>query len=378
MTTEIVVVTDLRFTGGTAAALLHDIASFLDLGYTVGICPVVSQYFTEPEDRLNAAFLELIEAPKVRLIESGPVHARVVFFHHPMLFATELKSGARKISCEKSIIVAHHPAFRGDGSLEYNPVGVQRNLRREFGTLPQWAPVSGTIRAQLRNFTPLIRLTSEDWINMFISGDWQPDREIFSCNTPIVGRHSRSDSLKWPDTAEVTLSTLDPGPDWQARVMGCPPSVQEMLGQSHNIEFIPFAAEPVDSFLSSIDVFSYFYHSRWTEAFGRTVVEAMLMERPCVLDPRLKTNFDGLAHFPSPDDAAAVIRSLRDNRRESRDRAKLVREKILNTYGSHLMEKRLNSMLEDNGSVSRRGEKSATILTTIRKSLGLMLRTHSV
>lgn len=157
--------------------------------------------------------------------------------------------------------------------------------------------------------------------------------------------------------------------------MGCPiDAVQSLGADTGRWEILDFNAMPVADFLESLDVFAYFYHPRWVEAFGRTVAEAILMERPCILDPRLRSNFGDLAEYCRPDDAPALLARLREGARDTRASAAARRRRALDLFGIDSIGRRLESLRTDRGTRSRSGPKSASIPVALRKLAGLTRR----
>ncbi len=378
---DIVVVTDPRFSGGTASAVIADVTAFCAGGARVGLLPVTSAFFTGSIETANNQVLDLVNLECVTdLSHASDISTNVVFFHHPLTFFYGVSERV-KITAKTSVVVAHHPPFRGDGSLEYNPVLTNRRIAKSFGVTPLWAPVSGLIRQHLRSFAPLIRLSSHDWVNIFDPAAWQSRRPVFTASSGIephatVGRHARTDLLKWPEAPEDMTAPLGhANGEWRTRVMGCPAQAMIKAGADiSNWSILDFNQEPVDQFLDSLDVFSYFYNANWVEAFGRTMVEAMLMERPCVLDPRLQQTFGDLALYCKPSEAPALLEALRQAPQRTRARAKEVRSLIAEQYSSKEMPRRLNQLQNDRGTVSRKSGVLTSPLLTLRKTVGLSRR----
>jgi len=373
---DIVLVYDPRFSGGTATAMLTDAKAFHAAGATLGLLPVTSGFFADTGDMANTAVLELADLSGVELLNpSRAVVADTVFFHHPLTFYHKVAEPA-EIRADTSVLVAHHPPFRGDGSLEYDPIATTRIIRNAFGVSPMWAPVSGVIRRHLRSFLPFIRLTCSDWVNAFDIRNWTCRRHVFDRPTAIVGRHSRDDRLKWPDLASDVMASLGaPGPEWKTRVMGCPVQALEEAGVDlKDWEIVAFNGEPVDQFLDSIDVFSYFHSDRWVEAFGRTVLEAMLMERPCILDPRLRATFGSLAQYASPVQVPDLLKALRDDPMGTRRRCADIRGRVAERYTNEVIPERLQALRSDPGTSRRGGSVQASPFVTLRKLAGLARR----
>ncbi|SDI62263.1 glycosyltransferase [Alloyangia pacifica] len=370
---DIAVVTDPRFSGGTASSVISDVASFLRLGLSVGLVLIRSRFFDSSADQANPQVLALRDLPGVKVM-GGEVHANLAFLHHPMAFFRGVEDTIA-IRAPSSVLVAHHPPFRGDGSLEYNPLTVERQVLRSLGCRPRWSPVSGTIRAQLRCFAPFLALTCEDWVNTFDAGSWRAELPAFTDGRAVVGRHGRADALKWPERFEEAVGPLSPGAGWKTRIMGLPPGLEQQIAAAGvDWDLVPFNAEPVPDFLRSLDAFCYFYHRLWVEAFGRTIGEAILMERPCVLDPRLEANFGELAYYCRPAEATACLEHLRTHPQATQNACRVARSRAVERFGDASIARRLRALFADPGTRSRLGPKSATAPQTLRKVVGLALR----
>ncbi|MCV6585591.1 MAG: glycosyltransferase family 1 protein [Marinibacterium sp.] len=368
-------VTDPRFSGGTSAAVIADVMAMADAGARIALVPVASHFFDGAPDRPNAALLALADLDAVTLCPPGDeVSAQLAFFHQPLSFHDGVAQGSR-IRAAKSVVVAHHPAFRGDGSLEYSPLRVNRMIAAQFGCQPLWAPVSGQVRRQLRSFSPLIRLTASDWVNRFDPSSWRATRPVFDGGSAVVGRHGRADPLKWPDRARDITAPLSPGPGWQTRVLGCPDDALQARGADvSRWDRLDFGSVAVPDFLNGIDVFCYFHSDRWVEAFGRTVIEAMLMERPCVLDPRLEPTFGAWAQYAPAAQAAQWVRALREIPDRTRQACRTIRDEVAQSYASRDIPQQFQALLQDPGTRARSGPKRASPLVTLRKSVGLARR----
>ena len=258
--------------------------------------------------------------------------------------------------------------------MEYDPLRTAHRIKNALGLTPLWAPISGLCRAQLTSFAPLIRLTSEDWINTFDTSDWTPQREVFADSKLVIGRHGREDYLKWPDNAAAIAACLPAGSRRQIRVMGCPTADLETLGADLSAwEIVPYGAEPVPGFLDSLDVFSYFYHPRWVETFGRTVAEAALMGRVLVLTPALEATFGDIAFYPQPDEVSGLLDRLTAEPTLARVHGAHAREVALKRYASTSIADRLQVLKSDRGTVSRCNATQSPF-AVLRKTAGLYRR----
>lgn len=374
---DVICVIDPRFEGGTAAAMASDITAFLNDGQTVGLVEVLSPYIKPQASARSAIIKELCKDNRLVCLSDAHLRtyrARTVFLHHPMTFFYGLDQ-AIKLEAENAYLVAHHLPFRGDGSLQYDPITTTRRATRFTGLSPMWAPVSGLCRQQLLSFSPFVRLASQDWPNVFDVGAWQPKREVFSTDIITIGRHGRADLLKWPETAQAIAGSLPSLPNCNIRVMGAPKDdIMTMGVDTIGWTILPFNAEPVPEFLDQLDVFIYHFHPHASESFGRTVAEAMLMGALCILDPRLKPTFGDLAVYCDPNDTAEIITKLREDPVGSRRFAAKTRAAILETHRFSSVPDRLKQM---NLAILPKGtqpDRSQSPLQVMRKIIGLIRR----
>ncbi|WP_138470283.1 glycosyltransferase family 4 protein [Poseidonocella sp. HB161398] len=371
---DAIVVADARFAGGSTSALVSDVTAMARLGLRIGLVFVRSAYLDDARDRPNPAALGLRDLDGVVPLAPGsPARARFAFLHHPMVFFRGIEERLR-LCAEKSVVVTHHAPFRSDGSLEWDPVATLWRIRRATGLLPWYAPIAPGVRAQLASFAPLITQTSGDWPNIFDPADWPETRPAFSGPVLTAGRHGRADPLKFPATGAEIDAALPAGPDLRIRVLGCPAEALAAKGaHPGRWDVLPFGSEPVPTFLNSLDIFAYHYHPNWLEAFGRTVVEAILCGRSCLLDPRLRPSFGDVAHFCTPSETAAAIARLASDPAASRARALAARDLALSRYSAASVAARLAALEADRGDLGRTNS-AAPPHRTLRKLAGLYRR----
>lgn len=377
MCLDVVCIIDPRFEGGTAAAMASDVSAFLDAGLTVGIVEVTSPYLSDATAMRSRVMSDLVQDSRLQVLDvtqAPAIRADAAFFHHPMTFFYGIETGFR-IKARTSFLVAHHLPFRGDGSLQYDPVVTSWRLYRRTGVWPVWAPVSGICRQQLQSFAPFIRLSSEDWPNVFDVSDWEPERKAFSESRLVIGRHGRADLLKWPETPAQIRASLPALPDTQIRVMGAPEAEFEAMGiDTSDWTLLPFNAEPVSSFLDRLDVFIYQFHPNSSESFGRTVAEAMLMGAVCILDPRLEPTFGDLAIYAPPEETTSVLERLRTDPASARRLADRAQEVTRTRHNLSSVPARLEAMMAA-GPAPRLGQvRAAPPVEVLRKTVGMIRR----
>lgn len=373
-TYDALIVADCRFAGGSTAALVSDVLAMAALGMRLGLIFVRSSYLSDERDKPNPKALALADVDGVTLLKPAtPARAELAFIHHPMVIFRGIEERLN-LSADRAVIVTHHPPFRADGSLEWDPVATYWSAKRQTGLSAWFAPISGVVRAQLASFAPFVRQTSNDWPNTFDPADWPNVRPVLAGPMITIGRHSRPDPLKFPATGAEIDASLPAGERFQVRVLGCPAEALAERGAHPACwEVLTFGAEPVADFLNTLDVFTYHYHHNWQEAFGRTVVEAILCGRPCLLDPRLEPTFGGKASYCLPADTADALVRMAESPEITRSFAATARQNVIERYAVASVAGRLAALRTDAGIV-RRENVAAKPARVLRKMAGLYRR----
>lgn len=107
-----------------------------------------------------------------------------------------------------------------------------------------------------------------------VRGAWRGEGRAFT-----IGRLSRPDPDKFPDDFPTSYELLELDPPVRFRVMGWSDDLSRRWaghGFDGRWELLPTAALPAAAFLDGIDVLVYETSPRFSESWGRAVVEAML------------------------------------------------------------------------------------------------------
>ncbi|MEO0466066.1 MAG: glycosyltransferase [Pseudomonadota bacterium] len=368
---DAILIVDPRFSGGTATAFATDVRTLAAAGVSLGVHFVRCEGYFQPHEAPNSDLLTLLDLDHVRAIDQRAVaKAPITLFHHPLPFAHGVETVVQ-IESSQAAIISHQAPFKGNGALDYDPFVVQRQIKRQFGLCPRWAPISGVSRSQLKSFAPALRLTREDWPNTFNTTDWTPARKKLSGPQLTVGRHGRPHPEKWGETGAEITASLPSNDNTKIRVMGSGPDFFAQMGvDTQGWDVLPFNGEPVPAFLDRLDVFSYFYDPLWTETFGRTVAEAMLMGARCILPRSLEPTFGPHAIYCRPADVADVLQSIRADLAGHRDAAAKARAFCIEMYSTDTVVARLDRFVTDPGTISRAGDVASPPLTTLRKYAG--------
>ncbi len=340
---DIVVVTDLRFPGGTSSSLTEELVAADAGGYTVGVLHAASPRLG-PSASVHPGLRRLLDDGIAHLLLPGePVRAHLAIVKHPMVFAAPL-GGPLPIDVDAVLVVAGQvPADRA--GTYYDPVLVDGHIADALGHPATWAPVGPTVRAELHGVT----VAQDDWSEVIDVDAWHPasTRDDAPADTPadaaplegpidpriVIGRHSRPDRLKWPDDPDQLRLLYPTDGSVRVRVLGGADAVGDVLGAiPASWELLPFGAIDAGEFLSGLDAFVYFHHTDLTEAFGRTILEALAADVPVVVPHHFEPTFGDACLYATPETALDTVRALvgdPDACREHLERARsIVRDRF--------------------------------------------------
>jgi hypothetical protein len=194
--------------------------------------------------------------------------------------------------------------------------------------------VGPAVRRQLEQLRDPPLLAPEDWHNVLDPDAWRTRRHGVAGPLPVIGRHSRPDPLKWPGTRAETLLVYPEADDLRVRALGVDAALADRLAPiPANWQVLPFAAEGgVLEFLRGLDVYVYFHHPRWVEAFGRGLIEAMAAGLPIVLPRHFEALFGEAASYAEPAQAAPTVRALSEDPHRWRERSEAGEVAVRNRF----------------------------------------------
>lgn len=315
---DVVFVSELGFTGGNANSLLHEITICLDAGLRVGIVRARNLLFVGA-----TAEREPIE-PIRALIRSGRVaevalttrcDASLVMVRWPACFQylPQLEFGIR---ARNTIVIANHvPYETGNVRHFYDIQKVLDNAKRAFGPDPLWAPMSAVIRALCKPHLAPSQLLDIDWVAVLegSASALRPRTEPVS-SVPVLGRHSRDDHLKWPETRKALLDAYPVDGELSVRVMG---GITKLLvaglitaDEASTWVVYEFNELPPADFLKTIDFFVYFPHRELVEAFGRVIMEALASGAVVVVPRHFEPIYGDACVYADPPEVRSLVAAL--------------------------------------------------------------------
>lgn len=324
---DILWVGDLRFPGGTGTAIAEEIAASAAAGYRLGLITLRSSILAFPHP-INPRIRQLIDQGTVTLLDPRePVVCRLCCLYHPQCFV-HFPIEALRIEAEVKLLVTTHPPYEGDGTSVYEIARIDRNVQELLGSDVRWAPVGPAVRHQLEQHPSDVTLLEQDWVGVIDQARWQGESRPFLDGPPVIGRHSRPDATKWPDTRDDVLTIYPDSQDVRVKVLGDGPFLRELVDPiPANWQVYAFNQISPVAFLRQIGVFVYFHHSRWVEAFGYAILEAMAARVPVILPSHFERLFADAAIYARPAEALSKVEEIYrspDLYREQCDRASAI------------------------------------------------------
>src|SRR5690625_4988956 len=320
---DVLIISDLRFPGGTSHSIATEIEAQHAAGYTTGLLQLNGPLVRKVRG-VNPATASLVRQGKARLLVGpGPGRARPAVVRHPGV----LQAAADQlppVTVDHVVMLANAGPRDTDGTVVYDVAAADRAARERLGRDALWAPIGPLVREEIRAQVPAERLMEKDWVNVIDVDAWARPRTGWAGDRPVVGRHSRPSAQKWPRDAETLTAVYPVDGSWTVRVLGGSGPVRRLggadpvatvLGRAPGSwAVLPFGAMSPRDFLAGLDFFVYYHDPRWVEAFGRTILEAVASGVPAVLPPHFRALFGDAGIYAEPHEVRGVVERLRGDR----------------------------------------------------------------
>lgn len=314
---DVIIASDFRLDGGSTLSSIEEIKANKQAGLKTGLIQMY-RYDYNPRKKINPKIRELLNGSSVEMIVYGEkASCEHLLLRYPPILQHKQKYVPNVAARRVSVIVNQPPmSDYGDNAvLRYELEVANKQAEELFGVAPVWYPIGPAVREALishhEDSIHHIKLAEEDWPNIIDMEEWYRGSYSPNSNRPIIGRHSRDSSHKWPGDKETLLKIYPDAKDIMVSVLGGAKSVKSVVGTlPKNWQVYEFGEMPASEFLAQLDVFVYFTHSDWVESFGRVVLEAMAVGVPVVLPRVYKPLFGDAAIYSEENDVLSTVKRL--------------------------------------------------------------------
>lgn len=221
------------------------------------------------------------------------------------------------LNIEKLAIVANQaPAEMNGEDIRYRVEDCHETAQRAFKVEPTWVPQGPQVRDFLKFYLEYPLLENLDLPGVLDIKEWWRDRSTPRSLTPVVGRHSRDNKMKWPDNGEVIEEVYRTDGSYDIRLLGgakVPLKIIKKRLLDTGWTVYEENEIPVDRFLQSLDYYVFYQHSQAVEAFGRAILEALASGLVVVLPKHFQRVFGEAAVYAEPDQVESMIRRYHSN-----------------------------------------------------------------
>jgi glycosyltransferase involved in cell wall biosynthesis len=311
---DVIIASDFRLDGGSTLSSVEEIKAQHQAGLKTGIVQL-NRYDYSAKKKLNSNIRELINTDAAELIVYGEeVTCDLLLLRYPPIFEEYQIYYPNIQAADIKLIVNQTPysEYSSNGEKRYSLQRVNNRIKQYFGKEATWYPIGPLVREALleHHFNELdnIQLAKENWENIININDWNR-KTNYHLNKPyIIGRHSRDNYVKWPESPAKLLSAYPSDSNYTIKVLGGATVPKSILGEIPNNWDVYFFDEITSkAFLTELDFFVYYTHSSWIESFGRVIIEAMASGIPVIISPDYKKLFEDAAVYAVPEDVTKKI-----------------------------------------------------------------------
>ncbi len=346
-TAQLAILTDTVFPGGNASSTMDEMRFFAARGFDPILIHCACNYDRgKPTTPRYGDLAETIVEPFMfdRLtVDHLIVRNPSVLTHTPF---AEL---APKIEARHAFFVINNSFQRPPDQIVYDREQLLNRIDSVKAKTKEICPIGPLIRAEIEEAVrsrpeapPLSRL---DWSPTFDAATYLAEPKPQMTAPYRIGRHGRDAHEKWLEDPEQLLQAYPDHEEVRIVILGGAFQPLAKLGyRPSNWEDHPFGSIDPKDYLSGLDAFVYFPDTAYKEAFGRTIIEAMIAGLPCLLPRQFEPTFGELPFYLPPSGVLPALRAL-----ASDDAARLahlneIQQIAIATYGTDVIAHRLPSL----------------------------------
>ncbi|GEL08354.1 glycosyltransferase [Salisediminibacterium halotolerans] len=318
---DVIIASEFRLTGGTNMTNIEEIKAQKSNGLKTGLVQL-SRYDLNKAESMNPHVREWIDGEWVEKIVYGEhVTCDILIVRHPPALE-EWQRYVPNIEAKNIHVIINQTPLRDYEEEKHRLYSFDKNLRNlesYFGKKGTWYPIGPRIREILltehKEELHDIPLAEKDWLNIINIDEWRRPSDYTREKSIRIGRHSRDQMVKWPEDEEILKQVYPESADFEIRVLGGAKTAKTIMNGSlpKNWTVYQFDELTPKEFLHELDVYVYYTHSGWVEAFGRVIIEAMATGVPVIIEPKYKVLFGEAALYAEPENVEQTVRELMDN-----------------------------------------------------------------
>ncbi|OLO42433.1 glycosyl transferase family A [Alkalihalophilus pseudofirmus] len=317
---DVIIASEFRLLGGTNMSNIEEIKAQKRMGLRTGLIQM-SRYDFHSEKETNPKVRELIDGDQVQMLVYGEkVSCDVLIIRHPPILQ-EWQQYIPEVEAENIKVIINQPPRREysqKGGILYEIKRCVQHMHDYFGAAGTWYTIGPQVRETLYKYheeeLKSIKLASEDWVNIIDVNEWKRSERPTRGSKIKVGRHSRSQYVKWPANRDDLLAIYPDSDAYEIHVLGGAEAPKKVLGYlPANWHVLEFGEVHPKQFLEGLDVFVYYTHPDWVEAFGRVIFEAMAVGVPVIIPPNYEELFGEAAIYAEIDEVQPKIDELMSN-----------------------------------------------------------------
>lgn len=350
---NVIIGSEFRMHGGSTRSNVEEMVCHKRFGVKTGVFQMYRyDYPTNSKRMLPEVREELDDNLCVPLAYGEKVSCDLLILRYPPVLQYRHRYIPKIDARHVKVIVNQPPMsdYSEDGVVRYDLGACAENIRAYFGKDAEWHPIGPLVRDALHahhaDQLGSINLSPDDWNNIIDIGGWdRGPRRRGPQDKLRIGRHSRDSEHKWPHRKEDLLAAYPAGDDIEVHVLGGSVSPAAVIGEiPKNWVVHEFGSIHPREFLADIDVFVYFAHPDWVEAFGRTIIEAMAVGVPVILPEIYRPLFGDAALYATPQTAIDLARRIHADAKAYDAQVKLAMDSVRKRFSYEMHLDRLRAL----------------------------------
>lgn len=306
---DVVIIGDWRQFGGPQKSMIEEIKALLKYGKKVAVCHLEAFRFLSTENKAKTDKIQKVinEGVVDEVCLDDDINVGTIILRYPLILQF-IPNSVSKWKFDKGIIVANQAPHELNGDdFRYYVTDCMENSKKLFGNYFDWAPMGPHVRKAVENKVPE-NMMLDNFPGIVSREEWHIEKKCFVADKPVIGRYSRDNFLKFPNSKKKLLQAY-PTRGCYVKIMGGEISCDEITGGKipDNWTLYPYGDVDVKDFLKEIDFFVYFDNPNIIEAFGRSILEAIASGVLVILHPKFKIVFGAAALYCYEEEVADLV-----------------------------------------------------------------------